>query len=87
MTGTSSLNKAARGEEKKGLRNRMDKGGIKTRRATAEKAINKGEKEEALQEVKKTVKGIDKMVHKGVFHRNKGARLKSRLIHKLNSRV
>ncbi len=69
------------------MRNRMDRGRIKTRMTAAGKAINKGEKEEALQAAQEAVKCLDKMVNKGVFHRNKGARLKSRLLHKLNSKV
>jgi len=87
VTGTSSLNKAAREEGRKGLRNRMDRGSIKTRMTAAGKAIHKGEKEEALQAAQEAVKCIDRVVQKGVFHRNKGARLKARLMRKLNAKV
>jgi len=47
--------------------------------------ISTGELELAQQEAVTTISSIDKAVSKGVFHRNRGARLKSRLIGKLNA--
>jgi ribosomal protein S20 len=40
----------------------------------------------AYQKTMLAISGIDKAVSKGIMHRNKGARLKSRLMKKLNKK-
>jgi len=79
----SSSSKVARKAERKGLRNRSVRSTVKTHITKAEKLINqKGET--AQEEVVATISSIDEAVSKGVIHKNKGARLKSRLMKKLN---
>jgi len=53
----------------------------------ARKFINSGELELAQQETAVAISSLDKAVSKGVFHRNKSARLKSRLIKRLNAAI
>ena len=85
MPGSKS-SKSVKVAERKRLRNRSMRSNVKTHIAKAEKVI--GIKEEsAQQETVSTISSIDKAVSKGVFHRNKGARLKSRLMKKLNAVV
>ena len=83
MTSSKSLSKAARPAERRRLRNRSIRSNIKTHVAKAEKLID-AEQESAHQETIVAISSIDKAVSKGVFHCNKGARLKSRLMKKLN---
>jgi small subunit ribosomal protein S20 len=42
--------------------------------------------ESAHEKTTLAMSGIDKAVSKGIIHRNKGARLKSRLMKKLNKK-
>jgi len=71
-------NKAARAAERKRLRNRLVRRGVKTRVAKAKRAVDAGE-ESAYQKTIMAVSSVDKAVSKGIIHRNKAARLKSRL--------
>jgi len=83
MPSSKSVNKAVRSAEKKRLRNRSVRSKVKTHIAKAEKlATTKSEL--AYQEAMIAIGNIDKAVNKGVFHRNKGARLKSRIMKKMN---
>lgn len=79
----SKGNKAARAAERKRLRNRSVRHSVKTYVAKAKSAIDAGE-ESAYQKTMMAISSIDKAVNKGVIHRNKGARLKSRLMKNLN---
>jgi len=76
-------NKSARAAERKRLRNRSVRRSVKTHIVKAKSAIDARE-ESAYEKTMMTVSSIDKAVNKGVIHRNKGARVKSRLIRKLN---
>ena len=78
-----SSNKAARSDERKRLRNRSIRGEMRTRVAKARKLIEQRGKS-AEDEVVAAISNIDRAVSKGVIHRNKGARLKSRLMKQLN---
>jgi ribosomal protein S20 len=51
----------------------------------AESSADAGE-ESAYQKTMLAISSIDKAVSKGIIHRNKGARLKSRLMEKLNKK-
>ena len=83
MSSSKSINKVARLEERKRLRNRSVRSSVKTHIAKAEKLAST-KSELAYQEAMIAIGSIDKAVNKGVFHRNKGARLKSRLVKKVN---
>lgn len=85
MPSSKSVNKAARSAKRKRLRNRLVRSSTKTHMSKVRRLISTGELELAQQEAVTTISSIDKAVNKGVFHRNKGARLKSRLIRKLNA--
>jgi small subunit ribosomal protein S20 len=78
-------NKVARTAERKRLRNRLVRSSFKTHIAKARTSIDTGA-ESAHQETTLAMRGIDKAVSKGIIHRNKGARLKSRLMKKLNKK-
>jgi small subunit ribosomal protein S20 len=51
----------------------------------ANSSVAAGE-ESARQKTMLAISSIDKAVSKGIVHRNKGARLKSRLMEKLNKK-
>jgi small subunit ribosomal protein S20 len=78
-------NKVARTAERKRLRNRLVRSSVKTCLVKARSSANAGE-ESAKQKVMLAVSNIDKAVSKGIIHRNKGARLKSGLVKKLNKK-
>lgn len=85
MSASKQGNRAARTAEKKRLRNRLVRSSVKTGIAKARSSADSGE-ESAKQRVMLAVSSIDKAVSKGIIHRNKGARLKSGLIRKLNKK-
>jgi small subunit ribosomal protein S20 len=78
-------NKVARTAEKKRLRNRLVRRSVKTGIVKARSSADAGE-ESAKQKVMLAVSNIDKAVSKGIIHRNKGARLKSGLVKKLDKK-
>jgi len=78
-------NKAARTTERKRLRNRLVRRSVRTRVAKA-KSLTDANKESAQQQTLVAVSSIDRAVSKGIIHKNKGARLKSRLAAKLNKK-
>lgn len=79
----SKGSKAARTAERKRFRNRVLRRTLKTYIARAKNSISSQDKS-ATEETKLAISWIDKAVPKGVIHRNKAARLKSRLTKKLN---
>jgi small subunit ribosomal protein S20 len=78
-------NKVARTAERKRLRNRLVRRSVKTSMVKARSSIEAGE-ESASQKTMLAISSIDKAVSKGIMHRNKGARLKSRLMKRLNKK-
>lgn len=85
MSPSKSSNKVARTAERKRLRNRLVRSSMKTIIGKAKSSVDAGE-ESAYQKTMLAISRIDKAVSKGIIHKNKGARLKSRLIEKLNKR-
>mgnify|MGYP001049923399 CR=1 FL=1 len=85
MSASKGSNKVARTTEIKRLRNRLVRRSVKTVMVKARSSIAARE-ESAHQKTMLALSGIDKAVSKGVIHRNKGARLKSRLAKKLNKK-
>jgi len=81
---SKSINKAARMAERKRLRNRLVRGSTRTQISKVRRRITSKELELAKQEMVAVTSSIDKAITKGVIHSNKGARLKSRLMKKLN---
>jgi len=65
--------------------NRVFRGSARTAIKKARSAIDGGNLEEARAATHKATKAIDKAAAKGVFHKNKAARQKSRLMKNLNA--
>jgi small subunit ribosomal protein S20 len=59
--------------------NRQNKSALRTQVKKLREAIQQSDKETAQKLVSSTASLIDKSVKKGAIHKNKGARLKSRL--------
>ena len=85
MSTSKGSNKVARTAERKRLRNRLVRSSVRTHIVKAKSSADAGE-ESAYQKTMLAMSSIDKAVSKGIIHRNKGARLKSRLIKKLNKK-
>ena len=85
MSPSKSSNKVARTAERRRLRNRLVRQSVKTHIGKAKSSVDAGE-ESAHQKTMQAMSGIDKAVSKGIIHRNKGARLKSRLMKQLNKK-
>ena len=85
MPASKSVNKAARTAEKKRLRNRLVRSRTRAYMSRARRLISAEHLESAQQEAVVAISNIDRAVSKGVFHKNKAARLKSRLMKKLNA--
>ncbi len=83
MSASKQGNKVARTSERKRLRNRLVRRSVKTSVVKARSSSDAGE-ESAKQKTVLAVSNIDRAVSKGIIHRNKGARLKSGLMKKLN---
>jgi small subunit ribosomal protein S20 len=66
-------------------RNRMVRGQSRSALRKARVAIQGGEMEEARAATMMAAQALDKAAAKGVIHKNKAARQKSRLMQRLNS--
>ncbi|MQG77455.1 MAG: 30S ribosomal protein S20 [SAR202 cluster bacterium] len=82
-----SLQRAARVNLRRFLRNRSVKRSLRTSRTKAQRVLSTGTAEEAQIAVKQTITDLDIAARKGIIHRNKAARTKSRLAKKLNATV
>ncbi len=83
MPNTKSAAKRIRITEKRTVRNRTVKSTVKTAIRRFEEALTANDQDGAQQKLKKAQALIDKAVNKGVWHKNKAARKKSRLVKKL----
>lgn len=84
MPNTKSALKNLRKSEKRRLRNKAIKSTTKTYIKKFLKLLESGKVEEAKAFLNEVYKRVDMAVSKGVFHKNKAARIKSRLTQKLN---
>lgn len=87
MPNIVSAKKRVLQSEKHRIRNVSLRSGALTYLKKARKAIASGVVTDAQVAVKEAFSKIDKMVPKGVFHKNKAARLKSRLNAALKKKV
>jgi len=78
-TSSSSAKKRHRQSEKRKIRNKTTKGMLKTHVKRTRTAAGEGNKELAETEFRLTVKKLDQAASRGVIHKNKASRLKSRL--------
>jgi small subunit ribosomal protein S20 len=77
--------KRNRQNEKRRELNRVFRGRARTALRKARVAIDSGNLEEARTATLAATKALDKAAAKGIFHKNKAARQKSRLMQRLNS--
>lgn len=80
----SSAEKRMKQSQQRQLRNTTAKSRLKTSFKKATEAVISGRMEEAKALVKKAISTIDSEVSKGIVHKNKAARKKSRLMKKFN---
>lgn len=79
MPNIKSAAKRVRIIKKRTERNRQIKSTVRTAIRRFQEAINGGNMEEAQLKLRRALVTIDKAVTKGVLHKNKAARTKSRL--------
>ena len=79
MPNNRNAEKAARQNEKRRLRNRAAKTSLRTAVRKARDAIASGEQTGTDEALKSAAKTLDQAASKKFIHRNKAARLKSRL--------
>lgn len=84
MPRTKSALKALRRAEKRRIRNRAVRSTVRTFIKKALESIEKGNPDEARENVRIACRYLDKAVSKGVLHPNTAARRKSKLMQKLN---
>lgn len=85
MANSPQARKRARQAEKHRQHNMMLRSRVRTYMKRVMKAIESGNQELALQEFKEAQPFMDGSVNKGIFHRNKIARHKSRLYAKIRA--
>ena len=83
MANTLSAMKRIRQEQKRHARNQAVKSRMRTFIKRAQDAIERGEREEAVEAVRQAVSEIDRAAKKGTIHANNAARHKSRLMQSL----
>lgn len=79
LANTLQAKKRARQNEKARKQNASQRSTMRTYLKRVIKAIAEGKSELALTEYRLMASMVDKMVHKGLIHKNKAARHKSRL--------
>ena len=88
MANHKSAKKRARQNEKRRLRNRADKGAVRSEIKSFNVIVESGDKEKALGLLSSLHKAIDKAATKGVLTKNAASRKKSRmtiLVNKLSA--
>lgn len=85
MSGSKSVNKAARAQESKRLRNRVIRGRTRTLLRQARQSVDSGDAGAGKTAAATAASSLDRAVTKGLFHKNKAARLKSRLARRVNA--
>ena len=78
MPNIKSAQKRVRQQERRSARNQALKSRVKTLRTKTLAAANAGNKEEAQAAMRELSSAVDKAVKKNVFHKSKGANLKSK---------
>ncbi len=87
MANTAQAKKRARQAEKSRIRNAGQRSNLRTFVKKVLAAVESGNKEQAQAAFKNVVPIIDSAVTKGVVHKNKAARNKSRLNAKVSAMV
>lgn len=84
MPNTKSAKKELRKNQKREMRNQMVETSTKNMVKKFNRLLAAGEVEQAKSILPQVIKKVDVASSKGVFHRNKSARIKSRLYHRLH---
>ena len=79
MANTAQAKKRARQNEVRRRRNTSKRSEMRTSLKRVGKALEEGNQELALREYRSASSMVDRMVNKGLIHKNKAARHKSRL--------
>lgn len=87
MSGNKSVSKTARTQERKRLQNRILRGRTRTILRQARQALVEGDAQKMGTATAVAVSALDRAVTKGLYHKNKVARLKSRLTKQANARA
>ncbi|HSD75393.1 MAG TPA: 30S ribosomal protein S20 [Steroidobacteraceae bacterium] len=85
MANTKSAEKAARQAIKRRANNVAARSKLRSAIRTVTLAIGSGDKAEAESSYKAAMPVIDSMVNKRLIHKNKAARHKSRLVHRIRA--
>jgi small subunit ribosomal protein S20 len=85
MPHTPSAAKRHRKSEARRKRNRLAGKKIKTQRKAADVALTAGDAAKTATEFKTTQTLVDRAADKGYIHKNKAARIKSRLVKRLRA--
>ncbi|MBN1261945.1 MAG: 30S ribosomal protein S20 [Anaerolineae bacterium] len=85
MANTKSAQKAVRSSYRKWLRNRYVKGKMRSAVKAVRHAVAAGDAAQARTLMPRAYKELDKAARKNVIHKNKAARLKSRLMRQVNT--
>jgi len=84
LSGTKSGSKPSKAQERKRVYNRIVRGKARTSLRIAREAIASGDVEKTTATSVAAISSMDRAATKGVFHKNKAARLKSRLTKQAN---
>jgi len=84
LSGSKSENRASKAQERKRVYNRIVRGRTRTAVRVAREAIASGDVDRTSATSADAISNLDRAVTKGVFHKNKAARLKSRLTRQAN---
>ena len=85
MANTKSAKKQIRNSYRKWLRNRYIKGQVRSALRMVNAAIESGNVEEAKALMPRAASQLDKAARKHIIHANKAARIKSRLMRRINT--
>ena len=85
MPHTPSALKRLRKTEKRRRQNRAAAKKIKAQRKAADTALKAGDAAKTTTELKATQASLDRAADKGYIHKNKAARLKSRLVKRMRA--
>lgn len=84
MAHSLSAKKRIRQNEKRRFRNRVRRSRVKTQRRRFTEAVREGDADKAGAEFNKVARIVDRVACTGTIHKNKAARIKSKLQKQLN---
>ena len=85
MANHKSAEKRVRQNEKRNANNRANRSKLRTQVKKLRSAVSATDKAQSTELLNPTVSIIDKMVNKGIIHKNTAARYKSRLTKHVNN--